>query len=174
MTGTVVALGLANWVVTLILVEGFVFEWYREGLRMLRQRALTRRQAHRALVLQKWAYLAHCQLCTGVWVGWALALVVPGPWHWVITGLVYKAIGHLTLELTAAVKSFGQAQEARACLPRQLPPSDQRHIPDQAPEPEVDFMGFKVVTDSRVPPGRAFLINPQFLAEGWPFPTKEF
>lgn len=106
--------GLVVWLVTLVLVEGFVFEWYREGIRKFYQQAYIKgRSGFTLSALQKWAYLSTCHLCTGVWVGWAVAAIVGGPWHWLLSGLLYKAIGHVILEVTATIKALGQHLERR-------------------------------------------------------------
>lgn len=139
--------GLVVWLVTLVLVEGFVFEGWRDWLRQRTAAASDRYdQAHTAVLRAKaWAggegerqraaeldarlsrqeragraarrwhkvaYLFHCHLCLGLWVGWAVALVIPGPLpHFLLNGLLYKAVGHVVLEVTGVLQrvSHGHA-----------------------------------------------------------------
>lgn len=93
---TIIAAGLVNWIATLIIVEGVIFDDAR--------RWVTRR-ADRA-GWWKLSYLVTCHLCAGTWVGFALALVVRGPLPggFIVNGLAYKAVGHITLEVTALLK----------------------------------------------------------------------
>lgn len=60
----------------------------------------------------KLAYMVGCQMCTGTWVGFAEAIAfgpvlmttAPGFINWlgiIATGLLFKSVGHLTLELVA-------------------------------------------------------------------------
>lgn len=152
--------GLVVWLVTLVLVEGFVFEGWRDWLRQRTAAASDRYdQAHTAVLRAKpvpsryqdgrpvydpvtpeqaieagrtldarlskaeragrtarrWhkvAYLFHCHLCLGLWIGWAVALVIPGPLpHFLLNGLLYKAVGHVVLEVTGVLQrvSHGHA-----------------------------------------------------------------
>lgn len=93
---TVIALGLVNWMATTILVESKLF-------RPLRQFVNNRRFGPRKVLWDKLSYLVGCHLCTGTWVGLAQAAVFGSPWSgwygWIAGGLLYKAVGHLVLEL---------------------------------------------------------------------------
>lgn len=134
---TVIFLGLVNWLATTILVESELFRpirdrlvgqaprWRAEGyasrvemVRELRQAQPTARLA----ALAEWAsqsvparakvnYLVGCHLCAGTWVGLAIALVagspIPGVLGLMLGALVFKAIGHITLEATAALRRVG-------------------------------------------------------------------
>lgn len=126
MTATVVALGLVNWLVTTILVESELFkplrrwvraryEFHRFGPRRAERSAwwdldLDRNldrpfHARRTALWHKVDYLVGCHLCAGTWIGIALAGIAGGPFAGVVgiilNGLLYKAIGHLTLETSA-------------------------------------------------------------------------
>lgn len=95
----VAVMGLVNWLATLIVVEGVIFDEPREWL------------AQRLPL--KLSYLLSCHLCAGVWVGFALALVVPGPieagvMSVVVNGIAYKAVGHLVLEVVGTLQRVGQ------------------------------------------------------------------
>lgn len=98
----VIFLGLANWIITVILVESELSRPFRLWVSGTHFFAPAR---------PKLAYLVSCHLCTGTWVGLALALVagspVPGVLGLVVGGLIYKAVGHVTLEVTAALKRVG-------------------------------------------------------------------
>lgn len=89
MIGTVLAAGLICWLVTHIIVEGVVFDWLRDWI-----------DDHAPRKIQQ---LIHCELCTGTWVGFILAALIPGPIAplWILNGFLYKAVGHLILELWA-------------------------------------------------------------------------
>jgi hypothetical protein len=95
---TVVLLGLVNWIATTIVVESEFFRPLRDGIAQIGER----RPRHRA-AWEKASYLVGCHLCTGTWIGLVQALVFGSPWAGVpglvAGGLVYKALGHLTLEL---------------------------------------------------------------------------
>ncbi len=46
-----------------------------------------------------------CQLCAGVWIGLGLALWTPGPLgNFFLDGLLYKAVGHLVLEVQSLLR----------------------------------------------------------------------
>jgi hypothetical protein len=90
-------LGIVNWLVTLIMVEGAIFAPLRHWVK-----------AHDPW---KFGYLVHCHLCAGTWVGWALAVATPyrpiDSWPLIdvlLAGLTYKAVGHITLEATALMR----------------------------------------------------------------------
>ena len=81
--------GMVNWLATLIITEGKIFQ-------PVRDLAATKGEYVR--------YLASCYLCAGVWVGiieavFFAVMKVEQPWHaWVLlvaNALLYKAIGHL-------------------------------------------------------------------------------
>lgn len=92
----VLYLGLVTWLATLIIVEGKIFD--------------TPRQWVVSYAPGKLSYLVTCHLCAGTWVGFALAAVAGGPFGgWaaiVLNGLLYKAIGHLVLEVVAVLKRW--------------------------------------------------------------------
>lgn len=112
---TVLFLGLVCWWATTIIVESEITRPLREWCE---------RHMH-----EKVAYLAHCHMCCGTWVGLALAAVFGGPFPgfagWVANGLLYKAIGHLVLELRPqawyvedepeiAFKTYGDAMQGHS------------------------------------------------------------
>lgn len=102
-------LGLVNWLATLILVEGVIFETPRAWL--------VQRAPH-----PKLRYLLTCQLCAGTWVGFVLAALFGGPFGFVLVdGLLYKAIGHATLELASFLR-YGAAAFQRLAEPAPPPP----------------------------------------------------
>lgn len=89
------ALGLVNWIVTLILVEGVIFNDARDEI--------CRRFPGRV------AYFVTCHLCAGTWVGLILGFFGGpfGDWHWfILNGLAIKAIGHVTLEVTSLLAAL--------------------------------------------------------------------
>lgn len=106
--------GLIVWLVTLILVESFAFAGLREYVEVLQDRAIDRAYddpSDRNLLLlraaEKLTYLVNCHLCTGVWVGLVVALIIPGPLPMVLNALLYKAVGHLVLEVAALLRRTG-------------------------------------------------------------------
>jgi len=89
MIAIIIFAGMVNWLATLIITEGKIFE-------PVRNYAATKGEYIR--------YLASCYLCAGVWVGiieavFFAVMKVEQPWHaWVLllaNALLYKAIGHL-------------------------------------------------------------------------------
>lgn len=101
--------GLVVWLVTLILVEGEIFRPVRELLSGYVPAhwvdATPRFKISEYNRRPKLAYLVGCHLCTGTWVGLGVAFLIPGPLpHVVLNGLLYKAIGHVVLEVTALLK----------------------------------------------------------------------
>jgi hypothetical protein len=113
------ALGLVNWLATVLLVESEVTrpirEWVDKRYRSARIRypelsasnwaPEVSRHGWRTVLWYKARYFVGCQLCTGTWVGWILAALTIG-WHAplgtgilgiVLAGLFYKAIGHIVL-----------------------------------------------------------------------------
>lgn len=90
-----ILMGIANWLVTTVLVDGEIFAEVRDRVK---------RQKHRGWICAKAAYLVGCHLCTGTWIGLLMALFVPAVVDvpvagTVLTGLVIKGIGHLVLLL---------------------------------------------------------------------------
>ena len=80
--------GLVNWIATVIITQGKIFEPVRNYI------------GGKGEYLR---YLVQCYLCAGVWVGIIEAAFfglthAPQPWHaWVLilaNALTYKAIGH--------------------------------------------------------------------------------
>ncbi len=118
----VIFLGLANWLGTTIIVESELFrplrEWVNnrrikaEGYTMISERYGVITCPWRCRAWGKATYLVSCHLCAGTWVGLAIAAVagspVPGVLGFVLGGLVFKAIGHITLEVTAALKAVSR------------------------------------------------------------------
>jgi hypothetical protein len=115
----VLLLGLVNWVATCILVESELFREPREWVHMKDEvwgividdgdERIKRRWRVYDYLWHKASYLVACQLCTGTWVGIALAIIFGSPFGTglaavVAGGLVYKAIGHLALETSAVLK----------------------------------------------------------------------
>lgn len=122
MTETLIILGIVNWLATMIVVESEICRPLREWVTRRYERydyfesivpaSDWRQKDHRRLVFwQKVKYLVGCHLCAGTWVGLVLAALVPevrpvgtGFVGWVIAGLAIKAIGHITLEVTAVLR----------------------------------------------------------------------
>lgn len=126
MISTVLFLGLVNWLVTLILVESELTRPVREWVNGRRIKAEVcveyphRPREYRNIITCPWRcrawgkahYLVGCHLCAGTWVGFMLAAAFGGPLASgvvgvVSNGLLYKAVGHVTLEVTAALKRTG-------------------------------------------------------------------
>jgi hypothetical protein len=88
---TVLFASLVNWLITYILVEGSIFQ--------------TPRRWAKRHAPDKLAELATCQLCAGVWVGFGQGLLIRGPLgHFILDGLLYKAGGHLVLEVASLLR----------------------------------------------------------------------
>ena len=128
----VIYAGLINWIVTTIFVESKLFEpwrtwviheayqirygdewhhignkhWFEFPIETTQEQA----DAVQPVLRGPWAKVAQlvtCQLCTRVWVGFALALYLSGPIHGVFAipanGLLYAAVGHFLFELRSRV-----------------------------------------------------------------------
>lgn len=111
----VLALGLVNWIATTIAVESELTRPLREfiGARRTRLRFVINSPAGPIPTTNpieecrpfwnKMAYLCGCHLCTGTWIGLVESAVFGSPFKGapgvVGGGLLYKAIGHLVLEL---------------------------------------------------------------------------
>ena len=130
----VLAAGLANWIITYIIVAGAIFDGTRERVTMkcedveawCAERTDTRRIKALRCLARKGKYFVTCQLCCGVWVGFLLTPFVPGPFRssifgvaTVLNGLVIKAIGHAILELTSVWRNRNALLEAQARLARE-------------------------------------------------------
>jgi hypothetical protein len=78
----------------------------------------------------KLGYVLGCHLCSGTWVGFALAVAVPNtPFHlrwWlptvVLNGLVIKGIGHALLEVFSLARNLNAMLEGRKSLPSPVQP----------------------------------------------------
>lgn len=126
MVGEIVLLGMANWLATLLIVESELFrplrEWifrhWQNAIRFdsdftateLMENVQVLETFHESYLWRQAKYLVNCHLCVGVWVGFAEALVLVHPLIGsgvvgiVLTALVFKAIGHATLEVVAVLK----------------------------------------------------------------------
>lgn len=115
-------LGAVVWFITAVLVEGEIFRPFREAIEKwagkpdrietvrhpipggIYMESLVRLKAEHPFRL-KLAYLTHCHMCCGVWVGLLVAAATPyrlvestlplGAWF--LTGIAYKAVAHLIL-----------------------------------------------------------------------------
>jgi hypothetical protein len=122
-------IAIVNWLVVTILVESTLFDPWRQFVLRLGAHitladgtklppsgkipeGVTQQQIEQAHVTKaawsiKLAQLVTCHMCLGVWVGFAEALYFGGPFHgWaaiVANGLLFKAGGHLVLELRSRV-----------------------------------------------------------------------
>lgn len=137
----VLALGLANWFATTLIVDSEFFRPLREWVARKNVNAVEAFSADtpfrtrvREVFWRKTMYLVGCHTCTGTWVGFAIAaflptsLVVPGIWPvagLVLNALAIKAVGHLVLawvnrsEAAAALDKAdakARAQEGQAAL----------------------------------------------------------
>lgn len=129
----ILAAGVANWIITYIIVEGALFAelrtWVAGKCEEVKQRCDTCPQTFgtksRRWCAGKAVYFVKCHLCVGTWVGFALTPFVPGPFHspifgvaMVLNGLVIKGFGHATLELTSAWRTRVALNEAERDLAR--------------------------------------------------------
>lgn len=99
---TVFFLGLINWIATIIIVESVIFEDVRAFIE--RRGKLLEHNHPRAG--RKLSYFITCALCTGTWVGFVEALCFGGPLSFgilsfIANGLLFKALGHLFLQVNA-------------------------------------------------------------------------
>ncbi len=128
---TVLFAGLIVWIITTILVESELTRPFREWIGTLYDEAATalavvkahpvtfrpkvrRRLRFYVSFLGKMRYLVGCHLCTGVWIGLLVALVLPGVRPFgtgfgdiVLAGLLFKAVAHIVLVLQKVGESLG-------------------------------------------------------------------
>lgn len=125
---------LINWFATFVLVESTLFAPWRDfcvkkGQRILLDGVVYRLPftfpsgtdpanppTYEIIFKGPWfkvGQLVTCHTCTGVWVGFIEAIVLGGPFslRWgiltvIANGLLFKAGGHLILELRAVTKLF--------------------------------------------------------------------
>lgn len=116
----VIAAGLINWLATTIVVESEITRPLRDWLAFRRMSTIPLPPEHtdafKTVIVsydqrlspfyEKVAYLFGCHLCSGTWIGLAEAVafgpvIASGLVGIVATGLLFKAVGHLTLELVA-------------------------------------------------------------------------
>lgn len=127
---TVFYLVLINWIVTTILTESTLFLAFRQWFVVRTWYVTCRGERHRcggtkvflwpedateeeaSVEPYHWgpwlkpAQLVTCQLCMRVWVGFAEAAVIGGPfgrWFVPANGLLFAAGGHLILELRSKI-----------------------------------------------------------------------
>lgn len=98
----VIFLGLVNWIATIIITESVIFEDVRS---VVTSRADCIGRRHPSIG-RKLRYFVTCALCMGTWVGFIQAICFGGPLEFgylsfVANGLLYKAIGHLFLQINA-------------------------------------------------------------------------
>lgn len=116
----IIAAGLINWLATTIIVESEITRPLRDWLTLRRMSRIElppeHTDAYKTVVIsyaqrispvyEKVAYLFGCHLCSGTWVGLVEAIafgpvISSGFVGIVATGLLFKAVGHLVLELVA-------------------------------------------------------------------------
>lgn len=125
---TIIFLGCATWLATTILAESELFKptrglldrqadhWEEHELWEYNEfGAASRMTKFQASLWKKLSYLHGCHLCCGTWVGLVIAIATPQlrPFGYgivgvILSGLVYKAIGHIVLEVTGALKRMNQ------------------------------------------------------------------
>jgi len=101
----VLFLGAVNWVTTEIVVTSVIFKDLRDAADKLG----TRIKKRYPRIGEKVCYFLKCALCVGVWIGFIEAAAFGGPLHphgewaawatFLANGLLYKAPGHLLLQL---------------------------------------------------------------------------
>lgn len=105
---TVLFLGFINWIATTIIVESELCRPVREYCERKRkwfdiEKNRPRTPQEEPVLWRKLHYLVQCHLCTGTWVALVEAAAFGGPFHGVTgyfaNALLYKAVGHLVLEL---------------------------------------------------------------------------
>lgn len=99
---TVLFLGLVNWIATIIITESVIFE----DVRAYVERRGKLLEATHPRAGRKLSYFVTCALCMGTWVGLVEALCFGGPLSFgilsfVANGLLFKALGHLFLQVNA-------------------------------------------------------------------------
>lgn len=123
----VIALGLVCWLATTIIVESELVRPLRDfverkrwavrdipepvdyvdasvtAMRFFKSKQGPEYFRRERPLVTKLSYALSCHLCTGTWVGVSLALIFGSPFSGAVGilggGLLYKAIGHLVLEL---------------------------------------------------------------------------
>lgn len=116
----VLFLGAVNWVTTEIVVTSVIFKDVREAADKLGTRI---KQKH-PRIGEKVCYFLKCALCVGVWIGFIEAAAFGGPLHphgvwaawaaFVANGLLYKAPGHLLLQLNGLFHNLVELLKWRA------------------------------------------------------------
>jgi hypothetical protein len=117
------ALGLINWLVTVLVTQNKVFE----DVRSLVTRCGEWIEPRCRPIGSKVRYFASCPMCVGAWIGFAEAAAFGGPLHphpswasWIANGLLYKAVGHLILQVSAVLHN---ASERKPEAPAATPPA---------------------------------------------------
>lgn len=110
----ILVLGVVNWISTVLIVDSELIRpvRYWVGLRcdIAHARWAVGLQRHDAPLWRKLKYLVGCHLCTGTWVGLLMGVFVHpfgGQW-WgmLLSGLAFKGVGHLILELVAIGRAY--------------------------------------------------------------------
>lgn len=123
----VVIAGLINWLVTLIVVEAAILTEARNCVRSFGERVKNDSSHCGAtrFLGGKIAYLVGCHLCVGVWVGFFEAVILDAAgfspfqlhaWLWNVGfgTFAYKAIGHLTLQISNCLHQKGELLKAQS------------------------------------------------------------
>lgn len=112
----IIAYGLVNWWVTVLVVDSEFFRPLREVF----FNAYTNAERKWSIAFwDKLCYLVKCHMCTGTWVGFLLAAFAPavfGPgWiGFILVALLIKAIGHLVLTAWHLLEAVTKEREAAA------------------------------------------------------------
>lgn len=120
MIATSAALGLVVWLITTIIVESEICAPIREWVERWSDGAWvetddTGDYTYRSHpIREKIAYLIHCHLCAGTWVGLLTAAVTPYRplastlplGAGLLAGLLYKAIAHLILAINNTFRRY--------------------------------------------------------------------
>lgn len=134
------ALGLANWLGTLLITDSKLFQPLRIWVGgwpeyfAIKWMDSTRRWQEAfyygaCWVSKKLSMLITCPLCTGVWVGFALAVWAPPVFGtdvlaFILTGLVIKALGHFILTGWSTLDKKGAVYDAETEALRTVPDGD--------------------------------------------------
>lgn len=128
--GMALALGVVNWVATEIVVTSVIFEDIRRVVDGLGKRLKPRHPC----LSRKVCYFLNCALCVGIWIGFIEAFAFGGPlqphglWaSWaafIANGLLYKAPGHVLLQLNAWFHNRNELFKAQIQLVRRQTDSE--------------------------------------------------
>lgn len=109
-------LGFVSWIICIIVVEGRIFAGIRSWADELEWFQYQNNAGYLVRKRPRLSYFVTCYLCAGTWISLGIAALTSyrpvassAPLvGWLLSGLLYQAIGHTILAVNNVLRKFGK------------------------------------------------------------------